>query len=243
MDCFEIKQLYAGYGRIKVLQGLDIVAKQSAITLLIGANGSGKTTLVRSMLGIAKVFSGSIWYGESCVSKMRTPDIVRLGIGVVPEGKHLFGNLTVYQNLEVALYSDRQRKNGSAREAAIKEALDQFPEVAVLRDRRVGSLSGGQQQMVALARAFVRKPKFLLLDEPSAGLAPKVIRGALSEVERLARANGIGVFLVEQSRLPLDMGIVDNVYVMAQGVIVTKGAAGELTKEDVERSYFQGSVR
>lgn len=235
----EVHELNAGYGRIQILHKLSLQAAMGSTTLVLGANGSGKSTLVKAILGRTRLNGGSIRFqGENIYGK-GTSEITNSGIAIVPEGRRLFSELTVVQNLEVALYSQKLYRDSSKRRSAIDQALQMFPALDYFRDIKVGSLSGGQQQMVSVARALVRKPRFLILDEPSAGLAPKIIREVLTTVTELSRSEGIGVLLVEQSTLALDMGVSSKIYVVSGGRVVREGSPSEVTRSEIDDAYFE----
>jgi branched-chain amino acid transport system ATP-binding protein len=235
----EIHELHAGYGRMEILHGINMHAPSGEVTLVLGANGSGKSTLAMAIMGAVRRYSGSIAFEGCSLHKRSTSSIANNGIAIMPEGRGLFSELSVLENLYVALYSQRRKIPKADRKRMVDEALRWFPVLELRRNSRVGALSGGQQQMVALARAFVRQQRFVILDEPSAGLAPKVLREVLAIVSELCRTRGIGVLLVEQSTLALEMGIGSKIVLLAGGRIVKDVAAVEITHQDIDDAYFR----
>jgi branched-chain amino acid transport system ATP-binding protein len=216
-----IRSLHAGYGAVEVLHGLDLDIPRGALTALLGPNGAGKTTLLSTVAGLLPVRSGSIrWQGRECLG-VPADDLARRGMLLIPERRGIFSTLTVQDNLEVF----------AGRSADLSRAFEAFPVLEQRLGQRAGSLSGGEQQMLAMSRALLRTPSLLLLDEISIGLAPRVTRLLFDIVADLARA-GTTVVLVEQY-LSDALRLADVVYVLARGAIAFAGEPGELKGRDL----------
>jgi branched-chain amino acid transport system ATP-binding protein len=230
----EIKGLTSHYGRIQALHGIDIEVRQGQLVALVGANGAGKTTLLRAISGVQPISGGSIHFSGQDVSRASADKRVRAGICQVPEGRQVFGPMSVEDNLLLGAYT-----RPKAEVAADMERMYQlFP---VLREKRAllaGTLSGGQQQMLAMARALMGKPSVLLLDEPSMGLAPLLIAEIFSIVASL-RDQGITIFLVEQNAHAA-LSIADVGYVIETGAITLSGPGPELLKNEQVQSAYLG---
>ncbi|MYN08471.1 ABC transporter ATP-binding protein [Pseudoduganella aquatica] len=230
----EIKGLTSHYGRIQALHGIDIEVRQGQLVALVGANGAGKTTLLRAISGVQPISGGSIHFSGQDVSRASADKRVRAGICQVPEGRQVFGPMSVEDNLLLGAYT---RPKGEV--AADMERMYQlFP---VLREKRsllAGTLSGGQQQMLAMARALMGRPSVLLLDEPSMGLAPLLIAEIFRIVASL-RDQGITIFLVEQNAHAA-LSIADVGYVIETGAIILSGPGPELLKNEQVQSAYLG---
>ncbi len=242
-ELLAIQDLRAGYGRVEVLHGVSLsVGRGEAVTVL-GANGAGKSTLLKAVVGLADVHRGSVLFdsGAGLVDVTRNPpeSLVRRGVALVPEGRMLFGSMSVAENLEVGSYPLKSRPGAPDADQLFEEVLELFP---VLRERMrqtASTLSGGEQQMLAIGRALMSAPDLLLLDEPSLGLAPKVIRGIFEVFHRL-REKGLTVLLIEQdAKLALDFA--DRGYVMQTGRMVLTGSADDLLDNDDVRAIYLGS--
>jgi len=230
-----VNDLHAAYGDIKVLKGVELDISEGEIVCLLGANGAGKSTLMRVISGILRPLGGRITFQEREITHQRPDDIVRLGISQVPEGRQIFAKLTVMQNLLLGAYTRKNRRADS------KEMFDMaFKLFPVLQERlkqKAGTLSGGEQQMLAISRALMSRPQLLLLDEPSLGLAPIVVKSIFEVVKRL-RSQGISILLVEQN-VTGALSISDRCYIMETGNITVQGKASELLgKDQVRRKYF-----
>jgi branched-chain amino acid transport system ATP-binding protein len=227
-----IERLSAGYGKIGVLNGIDLVVGTGEIVALLGPNGAGKTTLLRAVSGLLP-YTGSVRFAGSERSRTSPRDWVRAGLAHVIEGHRVFTQLTVHDNLLLAGYGMPRRK----RAAQVEEALGFFPEIAARRRERAVTLSGGQQQMLAVAQGLVRAPRLLMLDEPSAGLSPLLVDRVLTAAGRLRDA-GTAVLLVEQL-IDKALAIADRVYALARGEIVLTCKCGEADlPRRLERAYF-----
>ncbi len=234
MALLEVEGLEAQYGWTKVLHGVSFAVEDGGIATILGANGAGKTTTLRAVCGMIRT-SGEIRFDGRRIAGAPTEDIVRLGIAHVPEGRGTFMQLTVEENLRLGAYA---RRDKGALSKSMDRVLEYFP---VLRERRrqiAGSLSGGEQQMLAVARALMLGPRLLLLDEPSLGLAPLVVREILRIVRAINREERVGVLLVEQNA-SLALGLADHVYLLETGRVVMDGPSEVLRKNDaIRRSYL-----
>ncbi|HPB45429.1 MAG TPA: ABC transporter ATP-binding protein [Microthrixaceae bacterium] len=234
MSLFQVTNLEAGYGIVDVLFGLDFTVEAGEAVVILGANGSGKTTTLRAVSGMLAA-KGSIHFAGSEVLGKRPDQLLSLGIAHVPQGRGTIVDLTVEENLRVGAYT---RTDGNV-EAEIARWYDVFPRLAERRTQLAGSMSGGEQQMLAIARAFVSNPKLVLLDEPSLGLAPLVTREVFERVGDLVRETGTAVLLVEQNaNLALDFA--SRGYVLEAGRIVSAGSADELRADDSIRKAYLG---
>ena len=230
--------LDAGYGKIQVLHGVDLHVKTAEVVALLGPNGAGKTTLLRAISGLLPTTTGSVRFAGSDMSGATPRETVRAGLVHVIEGHRVFAQLSVTDNLLLAGY-DLPRGERSAR---VDEALTFFPEIAAKRYERGGALSGGQQQMLTVAQGLVRRPRLLMLDEPSAGLSPVLVDRVLSVVGQL-RARGTAVLLVEQL-LEKALAASDRVYALAQGRIVLQALTAEQNlPHRLEEAYFGHDVQ
>ena len=231
----KIIDLTTGYGPVEVLHDVNLDFKDSRIVTVLGANGAGKSTLIKTISGILKPWKGSILFDGKDISRMSTSQIAKMGIVHVPEGRHIFPNLTVKENLLLGGYFRSDKEN--------KETLDQvlrlFPILKERINQKGGNLSGGEQQMLAIARGLMAKPRLLLLDEPSLGLAPILVSEIFQTVKSLAQQEGVQVLLVEQNaRKALDIS--DTGYVMVLGRIVLSGTSDELKENPEVRKLYLG---
>ena len=232
----EIKHLVVHYGKAEALKGISIGSEEGRIVTLIGANGAGKTTTLRTISGLKRPTSGEIWFEGRQIGGMDLHEIVKLGIAHVPEGRRVFATMTVEENLQLGAFLRRNRRQISE---DLDEIYQHFPVLKSRSAQPAGSLSGGEQQMLATSRALMAKPKLLLMDEPSMGLAPLLVR----EVGRIIRdinQNGISVILVEQNaRMALELA--DTGYVLKNGSISLQGTGKELlSREDIKSAYLGG---
>jgi branched-chain amino acid transport system ATP-binding protein len=235
MALLDVKGLCAGYGDVPVLRGVDLSIAAGSITALIGANGAGKTTLLRTISGIIPAEAGTIKYDGRDIVGMPPQDIVRAGLVQVPEGRRLFSEMTVFENLLVGSSSPAARRK---RDENIALVLELFPRVRERRAQRAGTLSGGEQQMVAIARALMASPRLLLLDETSLGLAPIVVDEIFVAVRRLA-AQGLTILVVEQNTA-LALEVADHGYVLEQGRFAIAGPAPGLMADPRVRQAYLG---
>lgn len=231
----QVETITARYGSIPVLHGISLTVVRGETVCVLGANGAGKSTLLRAVMGSQRVMTGRILFQGEEIQGLRSEEIVRRGIIYVPEGKMLFGPLPVEENLLLGAYILRDQKT-IQRNLAFVYRL--FPRLQERKDQPASTLSGGEQQMVAIGRGLMSNPQLLMLDEPSLGLAPLLVDEVLDTVHRL-KEQGMTILLVEQSvREALDLA--DRGYVLQTGRIVTQGPAKELLQSDIFRSVFLG---
>jgi len=230
-----VSGLSASYGPVLAVQHADLVVRSGQIVALLGANGAGKTSLLKAISGVVKPQSGVVTFAEQIISGRSTAAIAALGIGHVPEGREIFPQLTVLENLRMGAYLRRDRNQVAA---DIDGVYGQFP---ALRERALtpaGLLSGGQQQMLALARAMLMRPRLLLMDEPSLGLAPILTQNLFATIAELNRSTGLTILLVEQN-VGLSLKIAHYVYVMENGRIVSSGKPEKFSDQvDIARYYL-----
>jgi branched-chain amino acid transport system ATP-binding protein len=230
----EAKNLHAGYGQTRVLHGMDFAIEKGSITALLGANGAGKTTTLRSLCAMVKT-QGEISFEGRRIEGMATEDIVRLGVAHVPDGRGTFLNLTTEENLRLGAYSRRDRR---AVEPDLERVFGYFPRLRERRTQQAGTLSGGEQQMLAVSRALMLAPKLMLLDEPSFGLAPLIVRDLFKILGKINREDKVTILVVEQNA-QLALELADQAYVIETGRIVMSGNAKDIaTNEDVRKSYL-----
>jgi branched-chain amino acid transport system ATP-binding protein len=226
-----LEGLHTFYGRGHILQGVDLEVAQGQIAVVLGRNGVGKTTTLRSIVGLARPRSGKVLLGGKDVAGWAPHRIVRLGVGYVPEGRMIFPDLTAVENIRVA-------QRVPARQWSMERLFEVFPSLAERRRSKGSQLSGGEQQMLAVARALVTDPRVILLDEPSQGLAPLVVEELIRLIRRL-RTEGVSFLLVEQN-LKLAEAVADVVYVMVKGQIVYRAPLAQFAaeREDVKARYL-----
>jgi len=230
-----IKNLSVHYGKIATIKGISIEVREGELATLLGANGAGKSTLLKTLSGLLKAHSGEMIYLGRHLETMSPDAIVRSGISHCPEGRKVFPRQTVYENLRLGAYS---RKDGEV-EKDIEGFFDKFPRLRERRNHRAGHLSGGEQQMLVICRALMSRPKLLLLDEPSMGLAPLVVREVFNIIKEIQR-EGVTVLLVEQNA-KMALKIADRGYILEVGRVVAEDSALSLLRsETVRRSYLGG---
>ena len=231
----EFKQVNTFYGRVQALHDVSLSVRKGEIVTLIGANGAGKSTLLMTLCGDPRAASGSILYEGQELIGQSTPEIIRKGIAVAPEGRRVFARLTVEENLAMgAFFSDK-----SEREQQLAHVLELFPHLKERFAQRAGTMSGGEQQMLAIGRALMCRPRLLLLDEPSLGLAPLIIARIFETIEQL-REEGVTVFLVEQNANQA-LKLADRGYVLENGRIVMEGSGQELLADARVREAYLGA--
>lgn len=230
----EIESVYTAYDKADVLQGVSLAVRPDGITCLLGSNGSGKTTLVRSILGLTPPRSGRIAFEGVEITRLPTHKIIAAGIACIPEGRRVFPKLTVEENLRVGAYRESSDKVMLTR---MGEIFEIFPRLAERRQQLAGTLSGGEQAMVSIGRGLMRAPKLLLIDEPSLGLSPLLVKENFNIIRQI-NARGITVLLVEQN-VHQTLAISHYGFVLSKGRVVTSGAPDELaTREEVRAAYF-----
>jgi branched-chain amino acid transport system ATP-binding protein len=232
-----VDNLYVDYGAIKALKGVTLSVPDGAIVTLIGANGAGKTTMLRTISGILKPARGKITFEDKDITKFPPHKIVKLGICQVPEGRLIFANLTVKENLEMGAYS---RRDGVNFKSDMEFIFSIFPRLQERMKQMGGTLSGGEQQMLAIARALMGKPRLLLLDEPSLGIAPILMRTIFSKITEI-NTLGVTILLVEQNA-HLALSIANYGYVLETGNIILDGPATELEKNEKVRKAYLGEL-
>ncbi len=230
--------LDAGYGRVQALYGIDVEIGEGEVVTLIGANGAGKTTLLRVVSGLLPVWRGSVTFDGREINAMSSNQRVEQGIAMVPGGRMLFGPLTVLENLQLGAYC-RRREPSAKIDDDLEMVFELFPVLARRTDQTAMTLSGGEQQMLAVGRALMSRPRLLLLDEPSLGLAPKVITEIFAVLDRL-KAQGLTIFLVEQDA-KVALSHADRGYVMRTGRIALSGTASDLIADDDVRLIYLGT--
>ena len=231
----EIKGLEASYGQLKVLRGIDIEVEKGGVTTLLGANGAGKTTTLRAICGMIRR-KGTVNFDGKPIDRMSTEDIVRLGVAHVPEGRGTFTTLTTEENLQLGAMT---RPNGKDISADIERCYHFFPRLKERRTQQAGTLSGGEQQMLAIARALMLRPKLMLLDEPSFGLAPMITKQIFDILSDVKREAGVSMLIVEQNAT-LALGIADHAYLIETGKIVISGEAKAIRDDESVRAAYLG---
>jgi len=233
MTLLDVSGLHAGYGPIEVLHGVDLTVNEGEVVVVLGANGAGKTTTMRAISGTIPR-RGSITYAGKAIGAARADEIVNAGIAQVPQGRGTFVDLSVEDNLRVGAYV-----RGDDPSADISRWFEVFPRLGERRTQKAGSLSGGEQQMLAIARALMSRPKLLLCDEPSLGLAPIIVQEMFRILAQLNREEGTSILLVEQNA-NLAMEIAHRAYLLETGTIVASGDAKEMLDDDAIRKAYLG---
>jgi branched-chain amino acid transport system ATP-binding protein len=235
MPLLEVRDLHVAYGQIKAVRGVSLTVERGEIVTLVGANGAGKSSLLNAICGLRKIEQGQVLYLDKNIT-MRSPhELPGLGLIQVPEGRRVFGRMSVLENLELGAYCRKQ--SGAEQEAALTHVFELFPRLAERRTQVAGTLSGGEQQMLAIGRALMSKPVVLLLDEPSMGLAPQVADQIYEAIHDIARRS-VTILLVEQNAY-LAMDLAARAYVLEAGTIVLEGAVSELVNDEkVKRAYL-----
>jgi branched-chain amino acid transport system ATP-binding protein len=230
----EVRDLRASYGATRVLHGLDFSLEEGGVTTLLGGNGAGKTTTLRALCGMISR-TGEITIAGRSIARLSTEDIARLGVAHVPDGRGTFVRLSVEENLQLGAITRRDRR---AISADVERVYGYFPILHQRRSQQAGTLSGGEQQMLAIGRALMLRPKLMLLDEPSFGLAPRVVHDLFEIFAALNKQEGMSLLLVEQNAA-LALDLADHAYLLETGRIVFSGAASEIRQDDkIRRSYL-----
>lgn len=224
------------YGKIQALRGVDIDVNEGEIVTLIGSNGAGKSTLMMTLCGTPRARSGQITFNGQDITQMPTHLIMRLGIAQSPEGRRIFPRMTVFENLQMGATVNHM----AFFDEDVAKIYKLFPILEKRKEQRAGTLSGGEQQMLAIGRALMARPKLLLLDEPSLGLAPLIVKQIFSAIKELNRTEGLTVFLVEQNAFHA-LKLAHRAYVMVNGKITISGTGQELlTRPEVRAAYLEG---
>lgn len=233
MSLLKLEGLMAGYGGITAVKGIDMAVEDGEIVTLIGSNGAGKSTTLRAISGLVKPRAGSIRFRDRTITNLPAHRIVSLGISQVPEGRGIFHRLSVHENLQLGAFQRRDRDIG----ADLDRVYTLFPRLKERANQSGGTLSGGEQQMLAIGRAMMARPTLLLLDEPSMGLSPILVETIFETVKRI-KEQGTTILLVEQNAA-MALEVADRAYVLESGVISVQGTGAELAKnDDVRRSYL-----
>jgi branched-chain amino acid transport system ATP-binding protein len=232
----KIEDMHVYYGAIHAVKGISLEVKEGQIVTLIGANGAGKTTILRTISGLEKAREGSITFEGKNIGTMQAEDIVKIGISQVPEGRRVFTDLSVLENLDLGAYFTKDKK---VINESLERVFEAFPRLYERRNQSAGTLSGGEQQMLSMGRALMSKPRLMMLDEPSMGLAPILVRQIFSIIEEFHR-EGTTILLIEQNA-HLALSIADKGYVLETGKIVYEGTASELSQtEEIKKAYLGG---
>ena len=236
----KISNVETFYGKIQALRGVDLDENDGEIVSLIGSNGAGKSTLLMTISGVNKAKRGNIVFNGENIENKDPHKIVDMGICQVPEGRRIFSRLTVEENLRLGAHANEK---GKYFENDIKEVYDLFPVLSDRKTQRGGTLSGGEQQMLAIGRALMSKPKVLLLDEPSLGIAPKLVNQIFVSIKNINKEKNVTIFLVEQNAKKA-LELADRAYVLVNGKVTIKGPGQELLKnKDIQAAYLEGGAK
>lgn len=232
----KVEKLNAGYGRVNILWDVSFDLNDGEIVAILGSNGAGKTTMVRTITGMVKASSGSVIFNGEDYAKKSSRAILDAGIVQVPEGRQLFTEMTVLENLQMGAFNKETKEHFNEN---LEKCYKWFPKLKERAKQAAGTLSGGEQQMVAVARALIGMPKLLILDEPSLGLAPNIVDDILEVAKTLAREDGISVLLVEQD-ITKALAAADRGYVIENGHVALEGSADELSKNEYVKKAYLG---
>lgn len=235
MAVLEVREVVSGYGEVQILWGPSLKLEEGKLTCLVGSNGAGKTTLLRTVMGLLKPWSGSIWFQGKDISRMPAYEKAELGLALVPEGRQLFTDMSVYENLEMGAATKRARAKAKEN---LEKVYTMFPRLKERSGQKSGTMSGGEQQMLAVARGIMADPQVLLIDELSLGLAP-LLTLQLFESLRALRDTGLTILLVEQN-VQMALSIGNYGYVLAEGKLEIEGAARDLLKNQHVRAAYLG---
>ncbi|HEY5984047.1 MAG TPA: ABC transporter ATP-binding protein [Anaerolineales bacterium] len=235
MSILEIRDLVSGFGEVQILRGASLRLEDGKLTSLVGGNGMGKTTLLRTVMGLLRPWSGSVRFEGADVSRVPAYSKAEMGLVLVPEGRQLFTTMSVFENLEMGASSRRAR---SKMRQNVERIFVMFPRLKERREQRAGTLSGGEQQMLAVARGIMAEPKVLMIDELSLGLAPVLVLALFESLKEL-RDMGITILLVEQN-VQMALGISDYGYVLSEGKVELEGLPAQLLKDEHVRAAYLG---
>ena len=236
----KISNVETFYGKIQALRGVNININQGEIVSLIGSNGAGKSTLLMTISGVNKAKTGEIIFEGKNIEKHEPHDIVNLGIAQAPEGRRIFSRLTVEENLKLGAHANEK---GKFFDTDVKDVYSLFPVLSDRKSQRGGTLSGGEQQMLAIGRSLMNRPKVLLLDEPSLGIAPKLVNQIFLAIKNINKEKKVTIFLVEQNAKKA-LELADRAYVLVNGKVTLKGTGQELLKnQDIQAAYLEGGAK
>jgi branched-chain amino acid transport system ATP-binding protein len=236
----KISNVETFYGKIQALRGVNIDINKGEIVSLIGSNGAGKSTLLMTISGVNKAKTGEIIFEGKNIEKYEPHDIVDLGIAQAPEGRRIFSRLTVEENLRLGAHANEK---GKFFNVDVKDIYDLFPVLSDRKSQRGGTLSGGEQQMLAIGRALMNRPKVLLLDEPSLGIAPKLVNQIFLAIKNINKEKKVTIFLVEQNAKKA-LELADRAYVLVNGKVTIQGTGQELLKnQDIQAAYLEGGAK
>lgn len=234
MAMLEVKDLEVYYGMIQAIKGISFEVNKGEVIALIGANGAGKTTTLHTITGLLSPKKGSVMFEGKDITKIPAHKIVSMGMAHVPEGRRVFADLSVYENLKLGAYTRKDKENLNK---DLESIYERFPRLAERKNQSAGTLSGGEQQMLAIGRALMSKPSIILMDEPSMGLSPILVNEIFDIIESISKS-GTTVLLVEQNAKKA-LSIADRAYVLETGKIVTSGKASELLEDDsIKKAYL-----
>jgi branched-chain amino acid transport system ATP-binding protein len=232
----EIIDLTAGYGKIPIIRGINIKVEKGEVVAILGPNGAGKSTLLNTILNLTTIFNGIIRFNNIILNEMKPYEIAKLGIGIVPQIDNIFPNLTVDENLALGAYLRRGDPNVAS---DVGEVLTLFPELAKRRRQKAKTLSGGERQMLAIARALLAKPSLLLLDEPTAGLAPRLASEVVKKIKEISESARITILIAEQN-VKKALEIANRAYVLVGGEIIGSYTREEFSITKIEKMFFTG---
>ena len=231
-----VKNISSGYGKIKILKNISIQVKVGSVVALLGGNGTGKSTALKTIMGFNRPFSGEIWFDNECTNNIPVRDMISRGLALVPQGKEIFQNMTVEENLMMGAY--HRRHNILSIKNDLKLIYEQFPQLWLRRSLRADVLSGGEREMLAIGRALIGKPKFLMLDEPSAALSPKAIEEIIDVILKL-KSDGLTILLVEQN-VSMALTLAEKIYILRDGIIALEREVDSNINFDELKSYYFG---
>ncbi len=232
----KLKNIDAGYGHLRILHDVNVQIDEGEVVAIMGPNGAGKSTVLKTVFGMTEIEGGSVQWREKKINPV-PHEVVRMGVSYVPQGRRVFKYLTVEENLEIGGYTVKDKKEVKRR---IEEVMDIFPDLKKKRKEKSGNLSGGQQQMLAVARGLMTDPHILLLDEPTLGLSPKLVKDAFAKIKEINERRNMAVVIVEHNLKSL-LGIVDRAYVLDKGRVVIEDTAESLASSDALERVFLGT--
>ncbi len=231
----KVNNLKAGYNEVLVLNGVNLLVNIGEIVALIGPNGAGKSTLLKSIFSLTDIYSGSILYKDKNITNLQTYELIELGVSYVPQGRQIFSSMTVEENLEMGAYTIKDK---DVIDRNIKDVFQKFPILYEKRKVQAANLSGGQQQLLAIARALIQNPQLLLMDEPSLGLSPKATKEVFEKIQEI-NEEGVTILIVEQN-VKQAVGIAHRTYVLENGEVVLNGGKDILQNKKISNIYFGG---